>query len=73
MEKYKDAGSKGPYIDRLRVKYPFRIRRASEPEYEAILCGVQPLLEGQEMPVYRFPGGPCCVDLDGNGIEILEW
>ena len=71
--KYKNVGSKGSYIDRLRVKYPFRIRRTSEPEYEAVLVGVQPLLEGQEYPIYRFPGGECCEDPFGNGIEIIEW
>ena len=71
--RYKDAGSKGPYIDRLRVKYPFRICRISEPQYEATLAGVQSLLEGQESPIYRFPGGECCEDPFGNGIKILEW
>lgn len=71
--RYKDAGSKGPYIDRLRTKYPFRICRISEPQYEATLAGVQPLLEGQESPIYRFPGGECCEDPFGNGIKILEW
>lgn len=71
--KYKNAGSKGPYIDRLRVKYPFRICRTSEPEYQGVLCAVQPLGEGQEMPIYRFPGGTCCEDPFGPGIEILEW
>lgn len=71
--KYKDAGSKGAYINRLRVKYPFRICRTSEPQYHAVLVGIQPLPEGQEMPIYRFPGGACCIDLDDNGIKILEW
>lgn len=71
--KYKNAGSKGPYIDRLRVKYPFRICRVSEPEYEAVLVSVQPLLEGQEIPIYRFPGGDCCEDPFGRGIKIIEW
>ena len=70
---YKDAGTKGAYIDRLRVKYPFRICRTSEPEYEAVLVGIQPLLEGQDIPVYRFPGGDCCEDPFGNGITIIEW
>lgn len=54
--KYKNACSKGAYIDRLRVKYPFRICREAEPEYAAVLVGVQPLLEGQEIPIYRFNG-----------------
>ncbi len=71
--KYKNAGSKGAYIDRLRVKYPFRICRESEPEYEAVLVGVQPLLGGQEIPIYRFDGGECCENPFGNGITILEW
>jgi hypothetical protein len=73
MKKYKKAESQGPYIDQLRVKYPFRIRRAAEPEYEAVLCGVQPLLEGQEIPVYRFPGGSCVEDPFSAGIETNEW
>ena len=71
--KYKKASSQGPYIDRLRIKYPFRICRQSEPEYEAVLVGVQPLLDGQEIPIYRFPGGECCEDPSGAGIKILEW
>lgn len=71
--KYKKAESQGAYIDRLRVKYPFRICRKSEPEYTAVLCGIQPLLEGQEIPLYRFPGGVCCEDPFSNGIQILEW
>ena len=71
--KYKNAGSKGAYIDRLRVKYPFRICREAEPEYKAVLVGVQPLLEGQEIPIYRFSGGDCCEDPFAEGIKILEW
>lgn len=71
--KYKKAESQGAYIDRLRTKYPFCICRKSEPEYRAVLKGVQPLLEGQEVPIYRFPGGECCQDPFENGIEIIEW
>lgn len=71
--KYKKAESQGAYIDRLRVKYPFRIRRKTEPEYTAVLCGIQPLLECQEVPLYRFPSGVCCEDPFNNGIQILEW
>lgn len=73
MTKYKKAESQGAYIDRLRVKYPFRICRTSEPEYTAVLVGVQPLLEGQEIPLYRFPGGVCCEDPHAPGITIIEW
>jgi hypothetical protein len=50
--------------------YPFRI--IAHGGYEAVLCGVQPLLEGQQSPIYRFPGGPCVVDV--SEIEkIVEW
>ena len=70
---YKKAESQGAYIDRLRTKYPFKICRSSEPQYEAVLVGVQPLLEGQEMPIYRFDGGTCCIDLNDNGIIVVEW
>ena len=70
---YKRAESKGAYIDSLREKYPYRICREFEPEYEACLVGVQPLFDGDEFPIYRFPGGTCCEDPFGNGIKILEW
>lgn len=70
---HKSAGGHGNYIDKLREKYPFRICRKSEPTYEAVLCGIQPLLDGEEEPVYRFPGGTCVVDPFSQGIEILEW
>lgn len=70
---YKKAESQGKYIDRLRVKYPFRICRTFEPQFEAVLCGIQPLLEGQEVPIYRFPGGDCCQNPFETGIKIIEW
>lgn len=73
--KYKKAASQGAYIDRLRTQYPFRICRISEPEYEGTLIGVQQLspVENDVLPIYRFPGGQCCEDPFGNGIQILEW
>lgn len=67
--KHKKAESYGPYIDRLRTKYPFRIRTRG---YEAVLCGVQPLLEGQETPVYRFPGGESLVS-QSELENVVEW
>lgn len=73
MSEYKDAGSKGEYVDRLRTKYPFRIVRDFEPEYQGVLCGIQPLSDGDEVPIYRFPGGECCEDPKSSGITILEW
>jgi len=66
---YKKAESQGAYIDRLRTKYPFRIFARG---YEAVLCGVQPLLEGQETPIYRFPGGESLVD-DVELKNVVEW
>lgn len=70
---YKSAENQGSYLDDLREEYPFRIRRKSEPAYEAVLCGIQPLLDGDKEPVYRFPGGTCVIDPFSQGIEILEW
>ena len=70
---YKNAGSKGAYIDKLREKYPFRICRISEPEFEAVLKGIQPLSDGEEIPIYRFPGGACCENPFEAGIRIIEW
>lgn len=65
------ADSQGAYIDRLRTKWPFRI--VAHGGYEAVLCGVQPLNDGQPpLPVYRFPGGPCVV-FDGEIENIVEW
>ncbi len=67
--KYKKAESQGSYIDRLRTQYPFRIRARG---YEAVLVGVQPLLEGQQTPVYRFPGGDSLVS--STELEnVVEW
>lgn len=70
---YKKAASQGPYIDRLRTVWPFRICRECEPQYEAVLAGEQPLLEGQSAPIYRFPGGLCIEDPFSHGIKIIEW
>jgi hypothetical protein len=72
--KYKKAESKGAYIDRLRTMYPYHIK--AHGGYDAFLVGVQPLLEGQQSPVYRFPGGDCVIDTHdiSNGIvQIVEW
>lgn len=71
--KYKKADGQGAYIDSLRKQYPFRICRESEPQYEAVLRGIQPLSDGQSAPIYRFPGGECVIDLADNGIKIIEW
>ena len=69
MTKYKKAASQGAYLDRLRTKFPFRIIADG---YEAVLTGVQPLNEGQPLPVYRFPGGVKVVD-PATIVNIIEW
>ena len=69
MKQYKKADSQGAYIDRLRTKYPFRIHARG---YDACLVGVQPLLDGQETPIYRFPGGDSLVD-DRELTNVVEW
>ncbi len=67
--KYKKAESQGAYIDRLRTMYPFHIFARG---YDAYLCGAQPLLEGQQSPIYRFPGGVSLVD-DVELENVVEW
>lgn len=69
MKQCKKADSQGAYIDRLRTKYPFRIHARG---YDAYLVGVQPLLDGQETPIYRFPGGDSLVD-DRELTNVVEW
>lgn len=55
------------------MKYPKRICRNFEPQYEATFIGVQHLADEGEIPLYKFPGGVCCQDPFENGITILEW
>jgi len=69
MTKHKKAASQGAYIDRLRTKFPFRI---IVDGYEAVLTGVQPLVDGQVMPIYRFPRGTRVVD-PADIKDIIEW
>ncbi len=66
---YKKAKSCGEYIDRLRTMYPFHIFARG---YDAYLCGIQPLLIGQQAPLYRFPGGVSLVD-DAELESVVEW
>jgi hypothetical protein len=42
-----------------KPKYPRVIK--THGGYTAYLVGIQPLLEGEEVPIYRFPGGVCIV------------
>lgn len=66
---YKKAESQGAYIDRLRTVYPFHIFSRG---CDAYLCGVQPLIDGQQVPLYRFPGGVNVVD-DVELNSVIEW
>ena len=51
-------------------KYPRVIK--AHGGYRAYFVGIQPLLEGKEAPIYRFPGGECVV-FDGEIEEIIEY
>lgn len=57
------------YIDSLRARYPFHIFARG---HDAYLCGVQPLVDGQEAPLYRFPGGISIVT-DSELKGVIEW
>lgn len=48
-----------------------KMRKAGYPKkiignggYPATLVNCQPLLEGDFMGIYRYPGGDCCHDLE---------
>lgn len=51
------------YVERLSKKrgYPLKIHACG---YDAYLVGEQPLNDGRACPIYRFPGGTCCVHKD---------
>lgn len=60
-------------VDFLRGKgYPLRIK--GNDGYNATLVGMQPLLDGDYMGIYRYPGGDCVHDLDSiqKYFEIIE-
>ncbi len=49
-------------IEKLRKDgYPYRIK--GNGGYTAVLCGIQPLLDGEYEAIYRYPGGECVHDL----------
>lgn len=66
---YKTAESQGAYLDRLRTQWPYHIKAR---DYDAYLCGVQPLIGTQSAPIYRFPGGPSLVS-DDEMKNVVEW
>lgn len=53
----------------MKNKYPRVIK--AHGGYRAYFVGVQPLLEGREAPIYRFPGGDAVV-FDSEIEEIIE-
>lgn len=53
------------YIERVMEAHPDWPRRIRNGEYVGVLSGVQPLLQGDEAPLYRFPGGECVGDPSG--------
>lgn len=55
------------YIEQIMETYPTWPRRILHGEYVGILSGVQPLLDGEAAPLYRFPGGECM----GSGGETV--
>ena len=72
---YPKAKPQGEPIDTLREKYPYRIRKKAEPDYEGTLKGIQeykgPVVWAKQ-PLYSFPAGVCVEDPFGSGIEIVE-
>lgn len=69
MNQYKKAESQGEYIDRLRTQWPYHIFARG---YDAYLCDVQDLNDGQYEPIYRFPGGRSLVS-DSELDNVVEW
>lgn len=46
-------------IERMRRDgYPYKIK--GNGGYEAVLYDMQPLLDGEYMAIYCYPGGQCC-------------
>lgn len=56
----------------VKAGYPRKIR--GNDGYVARLVEIQPLLDGEYMGVYRYPGGDVCHDLDEikRYFEIIE-
>ena len=53
-------------VEFLRSKgYPLRIK--GNCGYNATLVDIQPLLDGDYIAIYRYPGGDCC-----HGLESIK-
>ena len=60
-------------IEKMRKDgYPRRIK--GNDGFEATLVGLQPLLDGDYMAIYRYPGGDCCHNIDEikRCFEVIE-
>ena len=60
-------------VEFLRSKgYPLRIK--GNGGYNATLVGMQPLVDGDYMAIYRYPGGDCCHDLESikSAFTVIE-
>ena len=50
-------------VEKMRKDgYPLKI--IGNGGYPATLVDCQPLIEGDYMAIYRYPGGDCCHDLE---------
>lgn len=69
-EKFRN-NSKGAYIDRLRLRYPYKIRKTSDPQEQGTLKGLS-LSVG--LPIYRLCGMDWIVNpFEDERVEIVEW
>ena len=62
-----------PAVEKLRKEgYPFRIK--GNGGYEAVLYGIQSLLDGDYEAIYLYPGGQCVHDLSEikECFEVIE-
>ena len=59
-------------IEKMRKDgYPYKIK--GNDGYTAVLTDIQPLLDGDYMAIYRYPGGDCCHGLgDMKYFEVIE-
>lgn len=54
--------AKTELIEKMRKDgYPYKI--IGNGGYNAVLYDMQPLLDGEYMAIYHYPGGTCCHDL----------
>lgn len=60
-------------IEKMRKDgYPYKIK--GNGGYNAVLCDIQPLFQGDYMAIYHYPGGRCCHGLEEikRCFEVIE-